>query len=194
MARLENFLKYSKILDFPRFRQAFEWNCGSTALSMVLAYAGHDIAEHKIMDEVAKYTKKGTEEGLRESGVPIEGLKAVAKKYGLKFKEGTLSITDLKENINKGWPTILLVQAWSWSDNPDWKNEWDHGHYTVFIGYDNKKVYFADPASAKTVYETEGGLMSRWHGWDDNDKKISRWGMTFMVAPKYSKDEVEEMT
>jgi len=184
MSRLERYLKTAKVLQFPGFRQNYEWSCGSTAMNMVLAYFGNDVNEKEIMDIAGSNSEIGT---------PIEGLKKVAKKYNIKFEEGHFNIGKLKEFIDNGWPILLMIQAWTKSDNPNWKNEWDQGHYTVCIGYDEKRLYFADPISIKRVFLSYSGLNSRWHGWDDNGKKIQKWGMVFMEKSKYDYDDVEEM-
>jgi ABC-type bacteriocin/lantibiotic exporter with double-glycine peptidase domain len=183
MARLKQFLKKDNRLDFPGFRQAYEWNCGSTSLNMILAYFGHDVGEGEIIK--AAHVSK-------ETGAPIEGLKKVSKKYGLKFKEGHFTINDLKKHIDNGWPTLLMIQAWKEDHNPDWNLEWDAGHYTVVIGYDDKEIFFADPINVKRTKLTNSELMSRWHGWDDEGKKINKWGIVYMGKGTFVYDEVEE--
>lgn len=185
MARLENYIKNSKVLEFPLFRQTFGWDCGTTALNMVLAFYGHD--------ENAEVIIRAT--GAKpEAGTPIEGIKKAAKKYGLKFREDyNLSIDDLKKSIDDGKPVLIMIQAWTREDNPDWENEWDQGHYTVCIGYDKNRLFFSDPANIKKTWLSNGDLNSRWHGWDDNGKKVGHWGLVFLNKSKYSHDEVEEM-
>jgi ABC-type bacteriocin/lantibiotic exporter with double-glycine peptidase domain len=86
-----------------------------------------------------------------------------------------------------------MIQAWTREDNPDWENEWDQGHYTVCIGYDKNRLFFSDPANIKKTWLSNGDLNSRWHGWDDNGKRIGHWGLLFLNKSKYSHDEVEEM-
>jgi ABC-type bacteriocin/lantibiotic exporter with double-glycine peptidase domain len=184
MGRLERYLKAAKSLKFPGFRQAYNWNCGTTAISMILAYMGIDVGEGEIM-KLANVSK--------ENGAPIEGLKKAAKHYGLKFKEGHFTSKDLREHVDNGWPTLLMIQAWSSNENPpDWKNEWDQGHYTVCIGYDDERLFFADPINVKRTYLTDGELNSRWHGWDDEGKKINRWGIVFTKKGEFEYDQAEQ--
>jgi uncharacterized protein len=185
MSRLNSFLDNSIILPFPGFRQTFNWNCGTTSLNMILAFYGHDVNE----DELIKISGANKKEGT-----PIEGLKIASKKYGLRFKEDfTMSTKDLRDNIDNGFPSLIMIQAWSLLDNPDWDNEWGQGHYIVNIGYTKDKFIFADPMSIKRVYVTESGLNSRWHGHDDNGKKIGKWGLTFLNKSKYMVNDIEEM-
>ena len=185
MGRLRNFLSNTKLLDFPGFRQTYKWNCGTTSLNMVLAYYGNDINEVELIK---------TSEANKEIGTPIEGLKKAAKGHGLKFKEDyNMTTDDLRKNVDAGHPTLIMIQTWSKLDNPDWKNEWDQGHYTVCIGYDEKKLIFADPISITRVFLSDSGLNSRWHGFGDDGKKIGKWGLTFTNTPKYDKNDIEEM-
>lgn len=184
MSRLTNFLDNAHILKFPGFRQTFEWNCGTTALNMVLAYYGYDVTESCIIKMSGANDKEGT---------PIEGMKKVAKSYGIQIKEGKLSTSEIRDNIDKGYPSILLIQAWTKKIDPDWKNEWDQGHYTVVIGYDKNRLIFADPISIKRVFLSDGSLNSRWHGFDDDGKKISKWGMICKGTPSYDFQNIEEM-
>ena len=185
MARFQHYLKEAKELEFPHYRQAFDWNCGTTSMNMILSFYGHDVRE----DGLIKISKATPEEGA-----PIEGLKDIARKYGLKFKEGTFTTNDLKRHIDMGWPTLLMIQAWSTQDNPDWANEWDQGHYTVCVGYDDNRLFFADPSSIHKTYIPIGALNSRWHGWDDNGKKINKWGIVFTNKSKFSFKDEEEVT
>lgn len=186
MARFEKFLKDIKILEFPLYRQTFNWNCGTTAIHMILSFYGHDTHEDKIM-KMAGVNK--------ETGAPIEGLKKVLKNFNISFTESyNLSTKDLRDNIDKGCPALLQIQAWSKEDNPDWKNAWDNGHYTVCVGYTKNKLVFADPANIVKTWVSDGSLNARWHGWDDNEKKIGHWGLLITSKSKYSYDDIEEMT
>lgn len=41
-------------------------------------------------------------------------------------------------------PIIILFQAWA-DEGTDYKNDFQHGHYVIVIGYDSKYLYFEDP-------------------------------------------------
>ena len=185
MARFEKYIKNAKVLEFPLYRQTYGWNCGTTAAHMILSFYGHDMHENKIMKMAG---------GSKEIGVPIEGIKKVLKNFGISFTEDfNISMDDLRKNIDKGCPTLLMIQAWTREDNPDWTNEWEQGHYTVCIGYDEDRLVFADPANINKVWLNDGALSSRWHGWDDKGKKIGHWGLLCTSKSKYSYEEMEEM-
>ncbi len=45
------------LLDFPELRQAYDYDCGATALEAILAYYGIEVREELIL-KCAKTTKK----------------------------------------------------------------------------------------------------------------------------------------
>ena len=184
MSRFLEFINNIKMLDFPEYRQPDGDSCGATAMHMILSYYGED-ENLEVVEKIA-----GTN---HEYGTPISGIKKVVEKYKIKYNEGTFTIDDLKKNVDAGFPTLLMLQAWSIKDNVDWKNEWDQGHYVVVRGYSNKNIYFADPINIKIDYLSYDDLMERWHGWDDNNKKIYNWGIVFMKTGNYKFDATEEM-
>jgi len=143
-----------KILTFPKFRQTYDYDCGAQVLESIFAYYGKDIREEKIM----KYAKTDSDHGTRVSMM----LKTI-KKYKFKSVAKKMQIKDLKYYIDKKIPIILLVQAWAGRKKVKWRKDWKDGHYVVAIGYDNKKIYFADPSSIFVTYLTYKELMNRWH-------------------------------
>jgi len=171
------------IHNFPEFRQAYTYDCGASAMESVLAYFGFDVREEEIL-KIAGTVKKGT---------ALSGLKKVAKKFGLKFKEGKMNIALLKKYIDEGKPAIIVLQAWRCEKVTNWKKHWDEGHYVVPIGYGNKKFYFADPACFVRTYLSFDELDKRWH--DTDGKKIfEHWGILFYgKKPKYSLDKAVHM-
>jgi len=156
-----------RILDFPRLRQTYEYDCGAKALQSVLEYFGIDLREEIILKE-AKTSEKGT---------PVKQVLKILKKNKLKYEEGPLTIKEIKKNIRKKRPVILLVQAWTTKKNVDWKKDWLDGHYVVAIGYDRKRIYFEDPASVLSTYLSTEELEKRWHDMDKQGRKYINYGI-----------------
>lgn len=142
-----------KLLNFPKLRQVFDHDCGSTATQSVLTYYGIDVRGDKIM-KLAKTNNNGT---------PIKGILKVLRKYNLKCIAQHMSISDVKKYLDRNIPVMLLIQAWSDKKNTDWENNWDDGHYVVAIGYSKNRMYFEDPSSIKRTYLTFNELKKRWH-------------------------------
>ena len=158
---LKLYIKMPAIKNFPAYRQYNNDTCGASALQMVLAYYGLDFKE----SFVAKIA------GTVSSGTPIEGIKKVAKAFGLKITEGEMTVADLKKNIKNGVPTIIGIQSWT-KPGMDIEQEWHHGHFIVPIKYDRTRIYFADPAFPLRTYLTFTELEKRWR---DKDKKAGHW-------------------
>lgn len=172
------------LLKFPEFRQAYDWDCGAAAIQSILAYYGIDEREGKIIKLAGTNQKTGT---------PTSGLKLVVKKYGLDCKAGKMTIEGIKKYLDKKIPVIVLLQAWTKKKDVDWKNEWGEGHYVVVIGYDAKKLYFADSADIKRTFLDYEEFANRWH---DRlaDKKYINWGMTvFGKKAKFDLSKAEHM-
>lgn len=166
-----------KILPFPELRQAYDWDCGASAIQSILIYYGLDVRAGLIIKAAGTNYDHGT--------VPAN-MKAVFKSYKLKCRAGKMTVQEIKDCIDKKIPVILLLQAWTHQENVDWENDWEDGHYVVAIGYDKKRIYFEDPYALSRTYLTDAELMKRWHHRDNTGKKYLNWGL--VVTGKRSDD------
>lgn len=177
-----------KLIEFPEFRQAFTYDCGATAFQAFLAFFGIDEDEETVMKEL------GTNE---EQGTTVINIGKVAReKYGLKVaSRSNLTIEQVKKLIDKGFPVLMLVQAWPDTEEKiDWKNEWNEGHYVVAIGYTKDKMIFEDPSEIVRDYIPFDELEDRWHDFDliDGKKRIyQKWGMIFSDGKKNKYDPLD---
>ncbi len=173
-----------KILNFPEFRQTYNYDCGANAIQTVLAYYGFDVSENKIM-EMAGTTKKGTS---------ASGIKKVIKKYRLKYESGTMNLSKLRDYIDKKIPVIIPLQAWTEDKNAKYKNDWIDGHYAVAIGYDQKRIYFEDPSSVLRTYLTLEELKRRWHDKGADGKKYFNYGIAvYGKKPNWNQKRIIHM-
>ena len=153
-----------KLLEFPELRQTYNYDCGAAALSSVLAYYGIDVREDYLM-HIAKTVEDGT---------TTNGMVAALQYYGLETVAGVMSIDDLKQAIDSGWPIIIALQAYR--DKPIlYPDDWDDGHYVVVIGYNGRRIFCEDPSSFKRTWLSFAELMDRWHD-VDGETKIIQWG------------------
>jgi len=53
---------------------------------------------------------------------------------------------DVKQSLDRGNPVLVVMQAWAQKPS-DYGVRWDSGHYTVVVGYDEKRVYLMDPST-----------------------------------------------
>lgn len=158
-----------RMVDYPEVRQVYDFDCGAASMRTILNFFGFDVREDKIM-ELAETGDEGTNPS---------GIVKVAKEYGLKYKIWKSSIKEVKSLIDKGIPVLVLLQAWSNDNIPDYSG-WEDGHYCIVVGYDdNDHIYFEDPSSAIRVWMTEEEFEKRWHSYAEGDEKSDHFAMIF---------------
>jgi ABC-type bacteriocin/lantibiotic exporter with double-glycine peptidase domain len=171
---------------FPELRQNHYYDCGATAMQAVLEYYGIDVNEHTVL-KIA---------GTNRIGTSPEGLKKVARKFGLKYKEGKMSIPILKKYIAKKIPVIILVQAWK-RGVKDWKKEWNTGHFVIPIGFGKDKIFFEDPICSVRTYLSFAELKERWKDLmtiNGKRKKLINYGIAFYgKKPMFDTDKAVHM-
>ena len=92
----------TKLMKFPELRQYSNYDCGVNAIQSVLAYYGIDVREEDLVNLTGTTKRIGT---------PTKGFKKAAKKFGLKYKAGKITIGMLKKYIDKRIPVIISLQA-----------------------------------------------------------------------------------
>lgn len=178
-----------KILDFPKIRQAYNFDCGVSSLQSVLCYYGFDIRE----DELLKQVKDKSNNNILSNGADINAIANVAKQYGLQsyIKYG-LTYKHLIKLIDKDIPVIILLQAYG--DKSKYKTGYDSGHFLVCIGYYRNSIIFEDPSSFNRTYLNFKELSDRWHGLSDNNKPIDK-SISIIITgtPKYNKNKIKHL-
>ena len=173
------------IINLNEMRQTYDFDCGPKALQTVIAYYGFDIREEKLIKQL----------GTGDDGTRVAKMIEVAKRYGFKVKHGTISLSDLKETVNSGYPVIVLVQAWAEKkmSKEDWENDWEDGHYVVVIGAEKERLVFEDPSSIRRTWLTDEEFMTRWHDVDTgSDEKFVNYAI-ILYGVKSDKRDFEHM-
>jgi ABC-type bacteriocin/lantibiotic exporter with double-glycine peptidase domain len=166
-----------KILVYPETRQVFNFDCGANGLASTLVYAGVEEREDRIA-RLARTSKAGTN---------TAGILRVYRYYGLPHKARLhMRADDLRRAIDKGWPTILTLQAYRESNLP-YRLLWKDGHWVVAIGYDKNCILFEDPSCYHRTWQGDGELHERWHDIDGR-RRIYGWGCTLQVSGVYQHD------
>lgn len=159
----------------PSASQELHFTCGPSALRAVLMYFGYKhVSEEQLVKETGADPDMGT---------PPDMLISVARKYGLNAKEKeNMSIEELKSFLDKRIPVIICMQAWGDEDEKkhiDYRDVWTEGHYAVAVGYDDRNVYFEDPA----IKDGKRGALSyqdleyRWHDQEAGGKRLEHYGI-----------------
>ena len=153
----------TNIIRVPTCRQSTDHTCGVASLQSILSYYGEEIRE----DELSRTL--GT---TQDNGTDYKKIEGYARKKGfqvdLKLNAGT---DDLKRSIDKGIPSIVVIQAWNSNPKVDYDNDWDDGHYVVAIGYDEKNLFLMDPSTlGHYTYIPWDEFNKRWHDSDGEQK------------------------
>ena len=170
-----------KIIPYPETRQVFNFDCGANALVSVLVFAGIEERE----DRVALLA------GTTKSGTGTIGVLRVLDYYGLPHNAGRMNINDLRGGIDRGFPTLLTLQAYRESSRP-YRKLWDDGHWVVAIGYDDRRILFEDPSAFHRTWLADVELSERWHD-VDRGRRIWQWGCTVQVVRRYEHDRIVHM-
>lgn len=110
------------IENVPFFPQE-TYQCGPASLAGVLSYWGVKVSPEIIATEIYSKSAKGT-----------LGLDMVlyARKKGLDVVQSKGSIKSIKENIDLGYPLIVLVDYGFWV--------YQQNHFMVVVGYDENGI------------------------------------------------------
>ncbi len=139
----------------PYFSQKKGYTCGPASLEMVLKFFGVSVVQDRL-EKVEKTKKDGTSHG---------GLIDAARKYGFYcFVDKNSSISMIKHFVGVGLPVIV-----NYIEPSD-----DEGHYSVVVGYNEKKVIMNDPWNGKNFEMSWSDFESRWHG---QKPKSPKWLM-----------------
>jgi ABC-type bacteriocin/lantibiotic exporter with double-glycine peptidase domain len=145
-----------KVLDLPMREQKYDFDCSVAAGWSLLKYNKIKVEYNTLL----KASKVCPVDGLS----PIK-LVNLLKKFGLNVElQEHKNIRFLKGQINKGNPTIILLQHRK-EYNKSWEDTWIYGHYGVMFGFDNDndKVFIYNPSMGGTKILTYEQLNSRWH-------------------------------
>lgn len=169
------------MIELPSVRQTFDFDCGTKALQIVMAYYGVDVREDELIKEL----------GCDTEGTPVKNMISVAKQEGFQVvAEGGVSLEKIRKYVDEKHPVIVLVQAWAqrYMTLEDWKKDNDDGHFVIIIWYLNDIFVFEDPASFRRTWMTEEELLARWHDVDPRTgEKLDRFAMILLGKQPASK-------
>ena len=155
-------------------RQTSDFDCGVKALQIVMAYYGIEIRTDELMHEL----------GAGKDGTRVDKMISVAESRGFQVNaRQDWTIRELKRSIDQGHPVIVLLQAWAdrYMTLNDWRNNYDDGHYAVFIGYGKRVMIFEDPASFRRTWLRDYEFVARWHDLDAAlNQKYERFGLVLL--------------
>ncbi len=152
----------SNLVRVPIVQQKQDFSCGAAATLLLMRY--WCINAYENATEADLYEPLRT---TRANGTEPEPMVELFRRSGLQadYRTGSVRVDDLERAVVSGEPPIVDLQAWSDRTDP-WAQTWDAGHYVVMVGFDEDRLYFADPSRATPggyAFLPRGELDDRWH-------------------------------
>jgi predicted double-glycine peptidase len=150
------------LVQVPVVTQREDFSCGPAATLALLRFWRPDA--FAAVEESALYAPLETTD---ERGTEPEPIAELFRTNGLEahYRHGNVTVADLERAVDAGEPPIVDLQAWT--DHPiPYRETWDAGHYVVMVGYDDERLYFADPSTMTPhgyVFLPRVELDERWH-------------------------------
>lgn len=144
-------------INLPEVQQKTHFSCAAAVVHSICSYWGLGLPSHY---DYFPHLETDESYGTLPSKI-VRYLRSVGLTADLKYN---MTIKQLCQDVNKGKPVILAVQAWG---NPKLYAKTMSGHYIVAIGYDEKNIYFEDPwLNCCRGFIPKNELAKRWHDMD----------------------------
>jgi predicted double-glycine peptidase len=172
----------SNFVLVPVVTQRKDFSCGAAATLAILRYWDPD--GYANVDEATLYEPLQT---THARGTEPEPIVAYLRSAGLDatYRHTDVTVADLERAVDRHEPPIVDLQAWTDHPTP-YRETWDAGHYVVMVGYDDERLYFADPSTMTPDgfgYLTRAELEERWHDLaGDHDERVERMAI-FVRSP-----------
>jgi predicted double-glycine peptidase len=154
--------------------QTYDYDCGASALQVVMEYYGVGIDAERLRKELKTDI----------NGTRYVNMIALAEKYGFQVYASTnFTLESLKRFVDDHYPVIVAVQAWAdrYMTPGEWRKDYDDGHYVVVIGHQENVIIFEDPSSWRRTWLTEREFLARWHDMDNSTgEKLEQFGIVLM--------------
>lgn len=144
-------------VNLPEVQQKTHFSCAAAAVHSICAYWGLHLPSH-----YDYFPHLETDESY---GTLPSKIAKYFGSVGLDARiEYNMTLKALGQEINKGNPVILAIQAWG---NSKHYSKTGNGHYVVAIGSDENNFYFEDPwLHCARGFIPKNELVKRWHDMD----------------------------
>ncbi len=159
----------------PLTRQSTPYTCGVAALQSVLRYYGQEWREDNLARELKSNPDQGTNYHEIVRFARDRGLAVEVREH--------MTIDDLEGAVRAGHPVMVAIQAWG--DHPEaYAAEWEDGHYSIAVGFDDRNLYFMDPSTlGNYTFIPTSEFLSRWHDYytdhDGRKVRLEHFGIVF---------------
>ncbi|NLI79568.1 MAG: hypothetical protein GX442_24380 [Candidatus Riflebacteria bacterium] len=153
------------VRGMPDAIQTNSYTCGVAVFQAVAQYFDHWGYQETYARELGATPEDGTHPAALLAGFRRLGLTAT-------LEEG-LTIEALERHLRAG--TVVIVDYQAWNGKPagkDYSTEWEDGHYSILIGFNDTMLFLEDPSTLGTVgYLTRDDFRRRWHDYEVEDGK-----------------------
>jgi predicted double-glycine peptidase len=147
----------TRLIENIPFYQQTAYQCGPASLAAVLNYWGVKVIPDEVAEEIYSKSAKGTLDIDMVLYAQKKGLQAILYK-------GT--IKDLRDNIDSGYPVVVLVDYGFWV--------YQQNHFMVVVGYSEDGV-IVNSGKDEGKFISEKDFMRSW-------KKTKFW--TLIIKPR----------
>ena len=149
--------------DFPIFRQLDTMDCGPTCLRMIAKHFGKNYSLQTLREKI----------GINREGVSMAAISRVAENLGLR----TLVVRVGYEKLINEAPVPFIAH-------------WKQNHFVVVYKIQKNKVFVADPAEGKKVFNKKEFITN----WAINQMEDEPAGIVtlFEVTPRFNENEDEK--
>jgi len=176
------------LVQVPVVRQRQGFSCGAAAALALLRYWCPEAYAHT--EEDALYSVLQTTDARGTEPEPMVALLQSSGLYAV-YRYGDVTIADLERAVDAREPPIVDLQAWREHEAP-WREMWDAGHYVMMVGYDDEKLFFADPSTMTPhgyAFLPRGELDERWHDLaGEHDDPIQRMAIFARGTRRWASD------
>lgn len=143
----------------PDCMQANNYSCGVGSAQAVLQYYGIWGYQDELARALGTSARDGTHPARLAAYLNKQGLKAAIQE--------NMSLAELEKVVDEGNLTIIDYQAYRESPNVAYATDWEDGHYSIVVGYDQDKIYIEDPSMFGSVgFLGRNELLTRWRDYE----------------------------
>jgi len=151
------------VRGMPDTIQMNSYSCGAAVFQAVAQYFDHWGYQETFAGELGTSQENGTHPLAIVKGLKQLGLEAT-------LEEG-LTIDRLEQYLREGRAVVIDYQAWN--DEPsgkDYSAEWEDGHYSILVGYNDTTLFIEDPSTLGTTgYLSKAEFQNRWHDYENEN-------------------------
>ena len=161
--------------DIPDVIQMNDSSCGVGVFQAAAMYFGHWGYQEEFARSLGTTPAQGTHPSRLVKGLQELGLDARMVEH--------YSLEAMKEDLRQGRVVIIDYQAWGDTAGKDYSKEWEDGHYSILIGFNDQAIFIEDPSLLGTRgYLTNEEFLTRWHDYEIENGKRREYNQMAIIV------------